>query len=91
MEMTSGEELNIEEHMYSVVLTLEPSRIGVVSPDLSIDLDKTLLDNSSDFSSSQCILQSVPQKHCQRQRFTEFVGTGRWAGSVGPAEFVEHP
>jgi hypothetical protein len=50
--------------------THETSGESLVGPDFSIDLDDSLLDNSSNLPSGQSVLQSVPQEYSQRERLS---------------------
>jgi len=69
----------------------EASGIGGIGPDFPIDLDQALVDDCNDLTSSQSILQPVAEEDRKGKGFTKLVGTRRWAGSVGAAQFVEHP
>ena len=62
--------------------TLESTRVGLISPDFSIDFDQALLDDSSDFTASKSIFQPVTEKDGEGQRFAKFVGTGGRTGSL---------
>lgn len=62
--------------------TLESSRVGLISPDLSIDLDQALLDNSSDFPAGERIFQPVTEEDGKGETFPEFVGTGGGTGGL---------
>ena len=75
----------------NVALTHESSRVSLIRPDLSVDLDQSLLDNSSDLSAGKGVLQSVTEEDGEGERLAELVRTGRRSGRVGPAELVEHP
>jgi len=66
----------------------EASGICGIGPDFPIYLDEALVDNCNDLTASQSILQPVAEENRKRERFTKFVGTRRWAGSVGTAQFV---
>ena len=59
--------------------TLESTRVGLISPDFSIDFDQALLDDSSDFTASKSVFQSVTEKDGEGKRFAKFVGTRRGA------------
>jgi hypothetical protein len=63
-------------------LTHESSGEGLVSSDLSVDLDESLLDNGGDFSSGKSVLQSVSEEDGEREGLSELVGTGRGSGSL---------
>ena len=62
--------------------THEASWVGRVGPDLVVDLDQSLHDNSGDFTASQGILQTVAEEDGEREGFAELVGTGGGAGSL---------
>ena len=62
--------------------TLESTRVGLISPDFSIDFDQALLDDSSDFTASKSVFQPVTEKDGERQRFAKFVRTGGRTGSL---------
>lgn len=62
--------------------TLESTRVGLISPDFSIDFDQALLDDSSDFTASKSVFQSVTEKDGEGQRFAKFVRTGGGTGSL---------
>jgi len=51
-------------------LTHETSGESLVGPDFSVDLDDSLLNNSSNLPSGQGVLQSVPQKDSERERLS---------------------
>ena len=63
-------------------LTHESSGVGLVGPDLSVDLDQSLLDNSSDFTAGKGVLQSVSEEDGERERLSELVRTGRRSGGL---------
>jgi len=70
---------------------LETGGVGGVGTDLSVDLDQTLGNDSSNLTSSQRVLQSVAEEDVKGQTFAKLVRTRGWAGSVSSAQFVEHP
>ena len=65
-----------------MVRTHEACGVGGIGPDLSIDLDQTLHNNRENLLAGQRIFQTVAEKDCERQRFSQFVRTRRWAGSL---------
>lgn len=65
-----------------MVLTLETSRVCNIGPDLSVNLNQTLIDNRSNLPSRQGVLQPVAEEDGEREGFTEFVGTRGWARSL---------
>lgn len=69
----------------------ETSGEGLVSPDLAVDLDESLLNNSSDLTASKSVLQTVSKEDSEGKRFPELVGTRRRTGGVGAAQLVQHP
>lgn len=69
----------------------ETSGEGLVSPDLAVDLDESLLNNSRDFTASKSILQTVSEEDSEGKRLPELVGTRRRTGGVGAAQLVQHP
>lgn len=70
--------LNLNE----IELTHEASRVGAVSADLSINLNKTLHKDVLNFLSVQSILQAVAQEDDKRKTFTGLVGTSARLGSI---------
>jgi hypothetical protein len=66
-----------------VMLTHETSRVGAVSADLSVDLDKTLHEDVLDFLTVQGILQTVAQEDNKRKALAGLVGTSAGLGSIG--------
>jgi len=69
----------------------ETSRVGAVSADLSVDLDKTLHEDVLDFLTVQGILQTVAQEDNKRKALAGLVGTSAGLGSIGTQQLVEHP
>lgn len=69
----------------------ETSGEGLVSPDLAVDLDESLLNNSSDLTASKSVLQTVSKEDGEGKRLPELVGTRRRTGGVGAAQLVQHP
>lgn len=69
----------------------ETSGEGLVSPDLAVDLDESLLNDSSDLTASKSVLQTVSKEDGEGKRLPELVGTRRRTGSVGAAQLVQHP
>jgi hypothetical protein len=65
-------------------LTHETSGEGLVGPDLSVHLDDSLLDNSSDLLTGQSVLQSVSEEDSKGKRLSKLVGTGRRSGCLNP-------
>lgn len=62
--------------------THETSGEGLVSPDLAVDLDESLLNNSGDFTASKSILQTVSEEDSEGKRLPELVGTRRRTGGL---------
>lgn len=62
--------------------THEASGEGLVSPDLAVDLDESLLNNSSDLTASKSVLQTVSKEDGEGKRFPELVGTRRRTGGL---------
>lgn len=62
--------------------THETSGEGLVSPDLAVDLDESLLNNSSDLTASKSVLQTVSKEDSEGKRFPELVGTRRRTGGL---------
>jgi hypothetical protein len=70
--------LNLNE----IGLTHETGRVGAVSANLSINLNKTLHKDVLNFLSVQSILQAVAQEDDKRKTFTGLVGTSARLRSV---------
>ena len=66
----------------------EPGGVGLVGPDLSVDLDGPLGHDGGNLTSGQGVLETVSEEDGKGKRFTELVGTGRRSGSL---EIVETP
>ena len=64
--------------------THEASRVSIIGPDLPVDFDQSLLDDSSDFSPVQSVLEPVTEKDDEGKTFTKLVRTGRWSGRLHP-------
>lgn len=62
--------------------THESSGEGLVGPDLSVDLDESLLNNSSNLLSGQGVLQSVSEEDGEGKGLSELVGTWRRSGCL---------
>lgn len=62
--------------------THETSGEGLVSPDLAVDLDESLLNDSSDLTASKSVLQTVSKEDGEGKRLPELVGTRRRTGSL---------
>lgn len=62
--------------------THETSGEGLVSPDLAVDLDESLLNNSSDLTASKSVLQTVSKEDGEGKRLPELVGTRRRTGGL---------
>ena len=67
--------------------THEASRVSLVSPDLSIDLDMPLHEDGDDFTVCQSVLQLVPDDQDERKAFSRLVGSGRGLGSLQETVF----
>lgn len=63
-------------------LTHESGGEGLVGPDLSVDLDESLLNNSSNLLSGQGVLQSVSEEDSEGKGLSELVGTWRRSGGL---------
>ena len=66
----------------STTHTHESSRESLVGSDLSVDLDESLLNNSSDLSTGQSVLQSVSEEDGEGKGLSELVRTWGWSGSL---------
>lgn len=64
---------------------------GRVGPDLSVDLDEALHDDSLDFPGVQGVLETVSQEDNQGKAVSQLVRTGRRPRGIGAGEFVEQP
>lgn len=64
------------------VRTHESGGVSSVSPDFSINLDNTLLDDRNNFLSGQSVLQPVPEEDREGERFAKLMGTRRRTGSL---------
>lgn len=62
--------------------THETSGEGLVSPDLAVDLDESLLNDSSDLTASKSVLQTVSKEDGEGKRLPELVGTRRRTGGL---------
>lgn len=62
--------------------THESSWVSLVGSDLSVDFDESLLDDRSDLSSGEGVLQSVSQEHSQGKRLPKLVRTWGWLGGL---------
>lgn len=62
--------------------THETSGEGLVSPDLAVDLDESLLNNRSDLTASKSVLQTVSKEDGEGKRLPELVGTRRRTGGL---------
>lgn len=65
--------------MAKQTLTHESSGVGLIGPDLSVDLDQSLLDNSSDFTAGKSVLETVTEEDGKGERLSELVRSGRWS------------
>ena len=65
--------------------------VGLIGANLVIDFDEALLDDRSDFLSSQRILQPVSEENCEGEGFAELVGARRWARSICSTKLIQHP
>ena len=65
-----------------VMLTHETSRVGAVSADLSVNLDKTLHEDVLNFLAVQSVLQTVAQEDDERKTLAGLVGASAWLGSI---------
>jgi hypothetical protein len=91
--------LNIEENSEVLVGLLNgdnvhlTKRVSVVSSDLSVDSDETLLvvDDLSGFISGESILESLLEENVQGDALSESVRTRRRSGSVNSLEFSKIP
>jgi hypothetical protein len=62
--------------------THEPSRVGLVSPDLAINQDMALHQDRNNLTVSQSILEPVPDDEDQGKALPGLVRTRRWLGSL---------
>ena len=69
----------------------ETSRVGGVSADLVINLDKTLHADHLDFMVGEGVLQTVTDDEEKRQAFSLLVGTTGRLRSPNTAHLVKHP
>ena len=69
----------------------ETGRVGGVSADLVINLDKTLHANHLDFMVGEGVLQTVTDDEEKRQAFSLLVGTAGRLRSPNTAHLVKHP
>lgn len=65
-----------------IARTHESSGEGLVGPDLSVDLDESLLNNSSNLLSGQGVLQSVSEEDSEGKGLSELVRTWRRSGCL---------
>ena len=63
-------------------LTLVTSRVGVIGANLSVNLDQTLVNNSSNFTSVESIFQSVAEENVKREGFAELMWARRRTRSL---------
>lgn len=70
------------ELLVGLKLTHEASGVGVVSADLSVDLDEPLLYDGGDLTASQGILQAIAEENGEGEGFPELMGTRGGAGSL---------
>jgi len=64
----------------------EPGRVGLVGPDLSVNLDGPLGHDGGNLTSGQSVLETVSEEDGEGKRFTELVRTRRRSGSLDIAE-----
>jgi len=69
----------------------ESSREGVVSSNLSVDSDNSLLEDHGDLSGSESVSQSVSQKENQWEALSRLVWSRSGSRSKNSRQFVEHP
>jgi len=69
----------------------ETSGISCVRPDFPIDLNQSLVDDRDDFTTGQCVFQTITKEDGEWEGFAQFVRTGRRTRGVGTAKLVEHP
>ena len=62
--------------------THEPSRVGLVSPDLAINQDMALHQDRNNLAVSQSILEPVPNDEDKGKALPRLVGARRWLGSL---------
>jgi len=70
---------------------LESSGVCSVGSDLSIDLDKSLLDNLGHFSSVKSVSQSISQQNDERKALSQLVRTSGRSRSKDSRHLVQHP
>ena len=62
--------------------THEASRVSLVSPDFSIDLDMPLHEDGDDLTVCQSVLQLVPDDQDEREALPRLVRSRRGLGSL---------
>ena len=63
-------------------LTHESGRVGLVGPNLPVNLDEALVDNLYHLGVSEGILQSVPEENQQWQALSQLVGPRARSGGL---------
>lgn len=69
----------------------ESSRVSLVGPDLSVNLDGPLGQNGGDLTTGQSVLETVSEEDGQRKGLPKLVRTGGRSGSVSSRQLVQHP
>ena len=57
--------------------THEASGVGLIGANFVVNFNQALLDDRSNFSASQGILQSIAEEHGKRERFAKLMWTRR--------------
>lgn len=89
--------LGVKEHTeeLSSLLKLndihEASGEGVISADLSIDLNKALMEDVLNFIVVKGILQAVAKENSEGNALSKLMGTLGRAGSVETGKLIKHP
>lgn len=73
---------DIATEPFTLILTHEASGVGLVGPDLAVNLDDPLLENGGNLTTGQGVLETVAEEDGQGERLAELVGTGRRAGGL---------
>ncbi len=69
--------------------TLETSREGRISPDLSVNLDVPLHQNESDLTLGKGILEAVSDENDEWEALPELVGTRRRSGGLTLMQLID--
>ena len=63
-------------------LTHEAGGVGLVGPDLAVDLDEALLHDRSDLTAGKSVLEAIAEEDSEGEGLAQLVRTGRRAGSL---------